>query len=112
MIRWLNFLRPCHRKMLAGLDPYKQLMAEASQTGRVLKRTDIYGSGPRIDALSRDTQKLVKRYCSGSVIDFGAGCGALQRYLPEGCRYAGMEMNPIAVEMAKARRCYEKWVRR
>ena len=62
--------------------PYEQLINEASQTGRVLKRTDIYGSGSPVDELSGDAQAIVAEYCFGSVVDFGAGCGALQQYLP------------------------------
>ena len=79
-------------------------MLEASQTGRILKREDIYGSGPPVDCLSGDAQQLVAKYCSRSVVDFGAGCGALQQYLPQACNYVGIENNPAAVEMAKDKR--------
>ncbi len=37
------------------------------------------------------------------MVDFGAGCGALQQYLPKSVTYLGMETNPQAVGMAKAR---------
>lgn len=82
--------------------PYEELLIHASQTGRVLKRENIYGSGPPVDALSGDAQKIVKEHCKKSVVDFGAGCGALQQYLPKSVAYLGLEMNPQAVEMAKA----------
>jgi ubiquinone/menaquinone biosynthesis C-methylase UbiE len=81
--------------------PYEEVLIEASRTGRVLKRQHIYGSGPPVDELSGDAQNLVKEYCSNSVVDFGAGCGALQQYLPASCRYLGIEKNPVGVQMAK-----------
>lgn len=81
--------------------PYQERLDEASRIGRVLRRADIYGSGPPVDRLSHDTEKLVRKYCSRSVVDFGAGCGALQQYLPKHCTYLGIEANPAAVEMAK-----------
>jgi 2-polyprenyl-3-methyl-5-hydroxy-6-metoxy-1,4-benzoquinol methylase len=86
---------------MQAMRPYEERMLEASQTGRVLKRHDIYGSGPPVDELSRDAQNIVTEYCSESVVDFGAGCGALQKYLPLSCAYLGIEMNPVAVQMAK-----------
>jgi len=85
------------------MKPYEELMLEASRTGRILKRENIYGSGPPVDNLSGDAQGLVAKYCSKSVVDFGAGCGALQQYLPRSCRYHGIEMNPAAVEMAEGK---------
>jgi len=81
--------------------PYEELLIEASRNGRVLKRCDIYGSGPPVDELSGDTETFVKRYCRESVVDFGAGCGALQKYVPLSCRYLGIEANPVAVQMAR-----------
>jgi len=81
--------------------PYEALMIEAGRSGRVLKRDDIYGSGPPVDELSGDTQNLVKRYCTASVVDFGAGCGALQQYLLPSCSYLGIEANPVGVQMAR-----------
>lgn len=76
-------------------------MIQASQAGRVLKRENIYGSGPPVNELSGDAQRLVKEHCKKSVVDFGAGCGALQQYLPASVHYLGLEMNPQAVSMAK-----------
>jgi SAM-dependent methyltransferase len=83
--------------------PYEELLLEASRSGTVLKRHQIYGSGPPVDELSGDAQCLVRQYCGGSLVDFGAGCGALQQYLPASCRYYGIEMNPLAVQMAAAK---------
>ena len=80
--------------------PYEELLIQASQTGRVLKRENIYGSGPPVNALSGDAQRMIKEYCQRSVVDFGAGCGALQQYLPASVEYLGLEMNPQAVAMA------------
>jgi 2-polyprenyl-3-methyl-5-hydroxy-6-metoxy-1,4-benzoquinol methylase len=81
--------------------PYEQLFIEASRDGRVLKRHNIYGSGPPVDDLSREAIELVTKYVAGSVLDFGAGCGALQRFLPAGCRYTGIELNADAVKIAE-----------
>lgn len=81
--------------------PYEELLIQASQTGRVLKRENIYGSGPPVNALSGDAQRLVREHCRKSVVDFGAGCGALQQYLPASVYYLGLEMNPQAVALAK-----------
>jgi len=81
--------------------PYEELLQSASQIGRVLKREHIYGSGPPVDALCQEAQTMVTAHCTKSVVDFGAGCGALQQYLPSGVRYLGIESNPSAVEMAK-----------
>jgi 2-polyprenyl-3-methyl-5-hydroxy-6-metoxy-1,4-benzoquinol methylase len=83
------------------MKPYEERMLEASRTGRILKRADIYGSGPPVDFLSDDAQRLVAKYCSRSIVDFGAGCGALQQYLSPSSKYLGIENNPAAVEMAK-----------
>jgi ubiquinone/menaquinone biosynthesis C-methylase UbiE len=82
------------------MKPYEECMLEAGRTGRVLKRDNIYGSGPPVDLLSGDAEQLVKEFHARSVVDFGAGCGALQKYLPSSCRYLGIEMNPAAVAMA------------
>jgi 2-polyprenyl-3-methyl-5-hydroxy-6-metoxy-1,4-benzoquinol methylase len=81
--------------------PYEELLVNASQTGRILKRENIYGSGPPVDHLCQEAQKLVATHCTKSVVDFGAGCGALQQYLPSTIRYLGIESDPNAVEMAK-----------
>jgi ubiquinone/menaquinone biosynthesis C-methylase UbiE len=83
------------------MKPYEDVMIEAGRTGRVLKRENIYGSGPPVDMLSGDAEKLVNEFHAKSVVDFGAGCGALQKYLPPSCRYLGIEMNPAAVDMAR-----------
>lgn len=80
--------------------PYEEIMIEAAQTGRVLKRENIYGSGPPIDELSGDAQAIVRKFCLESVVDFGAGCGALMQYLPGSCRYLGIDMNLTNVQMA------------
>ena len=76
-------------------------MIQASQVGRVLKRENIYGSGPPVDHLCQEAQTMVKTHCTRSVVDFGAGCGALQQYLPATVRYLGIESDPNAVELAK-----------
>jgi ubiquinone/menaquinone biosynthesis C-methylase UbiE len=81
--------------------PYEELLLSVSQTGRVLKRENIYGSGPPVDQLCQEAQTMVTTYCTKSVVDFGAGCGALQQYLPSTVRYLGIESDPNAVEMAK-----------
>ena len=83
--------------------PYEKMLRDASATGRILKRGDIYGSGPPVDELSGDAQAMVREYCSGSVVDLGAGCGALQRYLAPSVAYLGIEINPLAVQMARER---------
>lgn len=82
------------------MKPYEEGLIEAGRTGRVLKRENIYGSGPPVDMLSGDAAQLVSEFRVKSVVDFGAGCGALQKYLPPSCRYLGIEMNPAAVAMA------------
>jgi 2-polyprenyl-3-methyl-5-hydroxy-6-metoxy-1,4-benzoquinol methylase len=81
--------------------PYEDVLTDASEHGLVLKRDQIYGSGPPVDDLSGDAQGLVRQYANGRVFDIGAGCGALQRFLPESCTYVGMELNPNAVKMAR-----------
>lgn len=81
--------------------PYEELLISASQTGHVLKRENIYGSGPPVDQLCQEAQTMVTTHCTKSVVDFGAGCGALQQYLPSSVRYLGIESDPNAVEMAK-----------
>lgn len=85
--------------------PYEQVLEMASNEGIVLKRTDIYGSGPPVDQLSHDAQKLVAVHCVGSVIDFGAGCGVVQKYIGAAYKeqYLGIEINPQGVEMAEQR---------
>lgn len=81
--------------------PYEDKILAANREGRVLTRSDIYGSGPAAETLSTDAQKLVRKYCNGSVLDLGAGCGALAQYLPRKSRYLGIELNPSSVEVAR-----------
>jgi 2-polyprenyl-3-methyl-5-hydroxy-6-metoxy-1,4-benzoquinol methylase len=83
--------------------PYEERLTWAGQVGHVLHREDIYGFGPPVDELSGDAQQLVLSYCHGSVVDFGAGCGPLVKYLPPGTAYLGIESNPVAVEIAHAK---------
>jgi SAM-dependent methyltransferase len=81
--------------------PYEETMVHASQTGLVLKRDHIYGSGPPVDQLCDAARDMARKHCTTSVVDFGAGCGALQQYLPANVRYLGIEADPHAVELAK-----------
>jgi ubiquinone/menaquinone biosynthesis C-methylase UbiE len=80
--------------------PYEDILKHAGEHGIVLKRVNIYGSGPPVDDLSDDARDLVARYAVGRVFDIGAGCGALQRFLPKGCEYVGIELSPVAARMA------------
>ena len=54
-----------------------------------------------MDHLNKDARKLVRKYCTGSVLDLGAGCGALAQYLPKEVTYLGVEVNLAAVELAR-----------
>lgn len=85
---------------MISMRPYEEKLIQAGHQGLVLKRQDIYGSGPPVDELSLEAQKIVRKYCTESVVDFGAGCGALAKYLSDKVRYLGIESNPSAVEMA------------
>ena len=80
--------------------PYEDILKHAGEHGIVLKRVNIYGSGPPVDDLSDGARDLVARYAVGRVFDIGAGCGALQRFLPKGCEYVGIELSPAAARMA------------
>jgi 2-polyprenyl-3-methyl-5-hydroxy-6-metoxy-1,4-benzoquinol methylase len=81
--------------------PYEEKILVSNREGRVLKRSDIYGSGPPADTLGADSQKLVRKYCKRSILDLGAGCGALAQYLPKDATYLGIELDPVAVELAQ-----------
>lgn len=83
--------------------PYEHKLMLADEAGQVLKREHIYGSGPPVDRLSDQVAGLVQQHCTGSVVDFGAGCGALQSYLAPGATYLGIEANPVGVAMALER---------
>jgi hypothetical protein len=82
------------------LRPYEEKLLEAGEQGIVLKRSDIYGSGPPVNVLSGGTQDLLRRHGGQSIVDLGAGCGALQQYLPKGTKYLGIESSVDAVAMA------------
>lgn len=88
-----------------GMRPYEELMITANEAGRVLRREHIYCSGPPVDNLSNEVQAIVQEHCSAkSVVDLGAGCGALQQYLQPGVFYLGVELNPGAIELAMKKR--------
>lgn len=81
--------------------PYEDALAAADAAGRVLKREHIYGTGPPVNELSGQVQQILAQQKFSSVVDFGAGCGALAQYLPPECTYLGIEANPSAVATAK-----------
>jgi 2-polyprenyl-3-methyl-5-hydroxy-6-metoxy-1,4-benzoquinol methylase len=87
--------------IIGPMRPYEEKILLSNREGRVLKRSDIYGSGPPSETLGTDTQKLVRQYCKGSILDLGAGCGALAQYLPREAQYLGIELDPVAVERAR-----------
>lgn len=60
---------------------------------------DVFGS---TKALKRLVAEHVKPPVDGTVLDLGAGTGAVQRYLP-GCRYTAVEPNPRYVRRMTSR---------
>jgi SAM-dependent methyltransferase len=54
-----------------------------------------------MELLISDTAALVRQFCTGRVVDFGAGSGVLQDYLPKSCDYLGIERNEALVAIAR-----------
>lgn len=83
--------------------PYEALLAQAGEEGRILRREDIYGSGPPVDAVSEDIFDFVASHVGDRVLDIGCGIGP---YVDRLCRLGktcvGIDTNAEAVAAGRA----------
>ena len=55
--------------------PYKALLEGAGKLGRVLRREDIYGTGPPVDAVHEELLEFITNVSGRRVLDIGCGLG-------------------------------------
>jgi 2-polyprenyl-3-methyl-5-hydroxy-6-metoxy-1,4-benzoquinol methylase len=84
--------------------PYQLILESAEREGRVLRREDIYGSGPPVEAVSEEVLAFVASHVGERVLDVGCGVGAYVDRLNElGKDSIGIDNDPAVVEIARAR---------
>src|SRR5207253_1438226 len=86
----------------APLLPYQDLLLAAEQTGRVLHRSDIYGTGPPVDAVSEEILAFVAANTGQSILDVGCGIGPyVHRLTGLGRTCVGVEIDEPTVRAAR-----------
>jgi len=100
-IHWLRPIFPSGSKSgKTDLDndiaelPYSATLKEFEESGRILKRENIYGSGPPSSVVSEEALNCVIKYAGRNVLDLGCGIGAYIKRL-NACGYEceGIETN-------------------
>jgi methionine biosynthesis protein MetW len=78
--------------------PYFSRLRDFEQLGQILKREDIYGSGPPSPLTSGEMLGHIKKYASKRVLDIGCGIGAyLNALSQDGYECVGIEDNQTYV---------------
>lgn len=73
---------------------------------KLLRRDDIYGSGPPLTEPGGETLQLIRDYLSrrASILDVGCGAGAYGAPLiADGHKWLGLEVNPVCLQMLQDR---------
>ena len=87
---------------LPGELPFEGLFREAAAEARVLRRNDIYTSGPPIDLVSEEILDFVTENVGASVLDVGCGLGPyVERLTLLGKRCAGIDTNTEIVDRGR-----------
>jgi methionine biosynthesis protein MetW len=74
--------------------PYSASLREFEDSGRILKRENIYGSGPPITLASDEVVDYLRKYAGRRVLDIGCGVGAYMKRLSSfGYECEGIETN-------------------
>jgi len=74
--------------------PYSLTLKEFEESGKILKRENIYGSGPPSPTVSTETLHYVCKYAGQRVLDVGCGIGAyMQSLTSRGYECEGIETN-------------------
>ena len=75
--------------------PYSQTLKEFEETGKILRRENIYGSGPPSAVISKEVLRYVTQYAGQRVLDIGCGIGPYMKSLTAaGYECEGIELNP------------------
>jgi 2-polyprenyl-3-methyl-5-hydroxy-6-metoxy-1,4-benzoquinol methylase len=74
--------------------PYSSALRDFERSGKILKRENIYGSGPPTPIVSAETLSYAKKYAGKRVLDVGCGIGAyVKALLEEDYECEGIESN-------------------
>jgi methionine biosynthesis protein MetW len=74
--------------------PYFASLREFEESGRILKRANIYGSGPPSMLASDEVVDYLRKYAGRHVLDLGCGIGAyIKRLNADGYECEGIETN-------------------
>ena len=74
---------------------------------KLLRRDDIYGSGPPVTEPGGETLQLIREYLlpHTSVLDVGCGAGAYgPPLIADGHKWLGLEVNPVCWQMLEERK--------
>lgn len=79
--------------------PYSATLREFEDLGKILKRENIYGSGPPSQLASNEVVDYVRKYAGGRILDMGCGTGAyMKRLISCGYDCEGIETNQEYVD--------------
>jgi 2-polyprenyl-3-methyl-5-hydroxy-6-metoxy-1,4-benzoquinol methylase len=82
--------------------PYSQTLREFEETAKILKRENIYGSGPPSALISEEVLRYVRQYAGKQVLDIGCGIGPYMKSLSSvGYECEGIEINPDYVAQCR-----------
>jgi 2-polyprenyl-3-methyl-5-hydroxy-6-metoxy-1,4-benzoquinol methylase len=81
--------------------PYSQTLKEFEASGKILKRENIYGSGPPSPVISEEVLGYVRQYAGQRILDIGCGIGPYMKNLTS----AGYECNGIEVNSDYVAEC-------
>ena len=74
--------------------PYFATLKEFEESGKILKRENIYGSGPPSPAVSEEVLNYLAKYAGPRILDIGCGIGAYMKRLNSyGYECEGIETN-------------------
>jgi SAM-dependent methyltransferase len=74
--------------------PYFATLQEFEESGKILKRENIYGCGPPSPVVSEEVLNYVRKYAGRCVLDIGCGIGAYMKRLSSyGYECEGIETN-------------------
>ncbi len=74
--------------------PYFATLREFEESGKILRRENIYGSGPPSRVVSEEALNYVRKYAGRRVLDVGCGVGAyMNRLTSYGYECEGIENN-------------------
>jgi len=74
--------------------PYSATLKEFGESGKILKRANIYGSGPPTSVASEEALNYIREYAGRRILDIGCGIGAyMKRRNSLGYECEGIETN-------------------